>query len=104
MVFQDDGAGLIADQIKEAAVRRGTISADEARTIDGKAAIGLIFRPGVSTQEHETRDAGRGVGLDVVWKTVRGMGGRISVSTAPGKYTRFKILLPAESAQQGAVA
>jgi len=104
MVFQDDGAGLIADQIKEAAVRRGTISADEARTIDGKAAIGLIFRPGVSTQEHETRDAGRGVGLDVVWKTVRGMGGKISVSTAPGKFTRFKILLPSESAQQGAVA
>jgi two-component system, chemotaxis family, sensor kinase CheA len=104
MVFQDDGAGLIADQIKKAAVRRGTISADEARTIDGKAAIGLIFRPGVSTQEHETRDAGRGVGLDVVWKTVRGMGGKISVSTAPGKYTRFKILLPSDGAQQGAVA
>jgi HPt (histidine-containing phosphotransfer) domain-containing protein len=104
MIFQDDGAGLIAEHIREVAVRRGTITADEARTLDGKAAIGLIFRPGFSTQEHETRDAGRGVGLDVVWKTVRGMGGRISVSTAPGKFTRFKIVLPAEGTQQGAVA
>ena len=104
MTFQDDGAGLVADQIREIAVRRGTISADEARALDGKAAIGLIFRPGFSTQEQETRDAGRGVGLDVVWKTVRGMGGRISVSTAPGKFTRFKIQLPNDSVQQGAVA
>ena len=104
MVFQDDGAGLHAEQIKEVAVRRGTITAEEARAIDGKAAIGLIFRPGFSTQDQETKDAGRGVGLDVVWKTVRGMGGKISVSTAPGKYTRFKILLPNESVQQGAVA
>ena len=85
-------------------MRRGTITAEEARTLDGKAAIGLIFRPGFSTQEQETKDAGRGVGLDVVWKTVRSMGGRISVSTAPGKFTRFKIQLPNESVQQGAVA
>jgi HPt (histidine-containing phosphotransfer) domain-containing protein len=104
MVFQDDGIGLVAEHIKQAAVRRGTISADEARTLDGKAAIGLIFRAGFSTQEHESKDAGRGVGLDVVWKTVRGMGGRIAVSTAPGKFTRFKIQLPSDVAQQGAVA
>jgi two-component system chemotaxis sensor kinase CheA len=104
MVFQDDGAGLVAEHIKAAAVRRGTISAEDARTLDGKAAIGLIFRPGFSTQEHESKDSGRGVGLDVVWKTVRGMGGRISVSTAPGKFTRFKIQLPSDAARQGAVA
>ncbi len=104
MVFQDDGAGLVADQIREAAVRRGTITADEARSLDGKAVIGLIFRPGFSTQEQETKDAGRGVGLDVVWKTVRGLGGRISVASSPGKFTRFKIQLPAEMVQQGAVA
>ena len=85
-------------------MRRGTITADEARSLDGKAVIGLIFRPGFSTQEQETKDAGRGVGLDVVWKTVRGMGGKISVSSSPGKFTRFKIQLPAEMVQQGAVA
>jgi two-component system, chemotaxis family, sensor kinase CheA len=104
MIFQDDGAGLVAEQIREAAVRRGTISPEEAQALDGKGAIGLIFRPGFSTQEQQSKDAGRGVGLDVVWKTVRGLGGRISVATAPGKFTRFKIQLPAELVQQGAVA
>ena len=54
--------------------------------------------------EHEAKDAGRGVGLDVVWKAARGMGGRISVSTAPGKFTRFRIQLPSDAAPQGAVA
>jgi signal transduction histidine kinase len=104
MVFQDDGAGLVADLIKKAAIRRGTISPEEAQSLDSKATIGLIFRPGFSTQEAASKDAGRGVGLDVVWKTVRGLGGKISVSSSPGKYTRFKIQLPAEAAQQGAVA
>jgi chemotaxis protein histidine kinase CheA len=104
MVFQDDGAGLVADVIKEAAIRRGTISPEEAQSLDSKAIIGLIFRPGFSTQEAASKDAGRGVGLDVVWKTVRGLGGKISVSSSPGKFTRFKIRLPAEAVQQGAVA
>jgi len=104
MIFQDDGAGLVADLIKKAAIRRGTISPEEAQSLDSKATIGLIFRPGFSTQEEASKDAGRGVGLDVVWKTVRGLGGKISVSSSPGKYTRFKIQLPAEAAQQGAVA
>ena len=104
MIFQDDGAGLIADLIKAAAIRRGTISPEDAQSLNAKAAIGLIFRPGFSTQEEASKDAGRGVGLDVVWKTVRGLGGKISVSSAPGKFTRFKIQLPAEAVQQGAVA
>ena len=40
-------------------------------------------------------DAGRGTGMDVVAKAVYGLGGRIGVSTNPGRYTRFKIALPA---------
>ena len=44
------------------------------------------------------------MGLDFVLKAVHAMGGKIGVATAPGKYTRFSILLPAQSSQQGAVA
>ena len=43
-------------------------------------------------------DAGRGAGMDVVAKAVYGLGGKIGVSTNPGRYTRFKIALPAASA------
>ena len=39
-------------------------------------------------------DAGRGVGMDVVARSVHALGGKIGVSTNPGKFTRFRIVLP----------
>jgi chemosensory pili system protein ChpA (sensor histidine kinase/response regulator) len=45
-----------------------------------------------------TEHAGRGVGLDVVNAAVRTCGGRIGIATAPGKYTRFKVVLPRAAA------
>ena len=54
----------------------------------------LIFEPGFSTYDAVSEHAGRGVGLDVVSTRVRETAGEISVSTAAGKYTRFRVLLP----------
>ena len=99
-MFQDDGRGMVAEQLREAAVRRGDLSAHEAQQLDTKASLALIFRPGFSTHDGNSRDAGRGVGLDFVLKAVQSLGGRIGVSTSPGKYTRFSILLPARGAAE----
>ena len=104
LVFQDDGRGIVAERLREAAVQRGILDAAAAQQLDMKASLGLIFKAGFSTHEGNDRDAGRGVGLDFVLKAVHALGGRISVSTAPGKYTRFAVLLPAHSGQQDAVA
>jgi chemotaxis protein histidine kinase CheA len=104
LVFHDDGCGIVPERLRDAAVRRGDLSADEARQLDTKASLALIFRPGFSTHEGNGRDAGRGVGLDFVLKAVHALGGKISIATAPGKYTRFAILLPAQSGRQDAVA
>ncbi len=104
LVFQDDGCGIVPERLRETAVRRGDLSADAARHLDTKASLALIFKPGFSTHDGNDRDAGRGVGLDFVLKAVHSIGGKISIATAPGKYTRFSILLPAQSGQQGAVA
>jgi two-component system, chemotaxis family, sensor kinase CheA len=104
LVFQDDGCGIVPDRLREAAVRRGDLSPGEAEQLDTKASLALIFKPGFSTHDGGGRDAGRGVGLDFVLKAVQSIGGRISIATAPGKYTRFSIVLPAHRAQQGAVA
>jgi signal transduction histidine kinase/PAS domain-containing protein len=102
--FQDDGHGIVAERMREAAVRRGDLSEQEARQFDTRSSLALIFKPGFSTHEGDSRDAGRGVGLDFVNKAVQATGGRIGVSTAPGKYTRFSILLPAASGQHCTVA
>jgi len=104
LVFEDDGAGIAIEALKAAAVRKALISEQEARGMDTRAAMALIFRPGFSTQEDVSMDAGRGVGMDVVARSVYSLGGKIGVSTHPGRFTRFKILLPAVQAVSSAVA
>jgi len=98
LVFEDDGAGISPQTLKDTAVRKNMITVEEAAAMDTRAAMSLIFRPGFTTQDEVTMDAGRGVGMDVVARTVYGLGGKIGVSTNPGRFTRFKIVLPAEAA------
>jgi two-component system chemotaxis sensor kinase CheA len=104
LMFEDDGAGIATETLKSAAVRRQLISEEESRGMDTRAAMALIFRPGFSTQEDVSMDAGRGVGMDVVARSVYALGGKIGVSTHPGRFTRFRILLPAAQAVSTAVA
>jgi len=105
LVFEDDGAGISPETLKSAAVRKQIITEEEAAGMDTRAAMALIFRPGFSTQEEVSMDAGRGVGMDVVARSVYALGGKIGVSTNPGKFTRFKIVLPAaEASSSTAVA
>ncbi|MBW4050378.1 MAG: hypothetical protein HIU85_02790 [Proteobacteria bacterium] len=94
LMFEDDGAGISPQLLKDAAVRKNIITAAEAASMDTRTAMALVFRPGFSTQDEVTMDAGRGVGMDVVARTVYGLGGKIGVSTNPGRFTRFKIVLP----------
>jgi two-component system, chemotaxis family, sensor kinase CheA len=95
LVFEDDGAGMAPETLKAAAVKKRLITEEEAAAMDTRAAMALIFRPGFSTQQDVSMDAGRGVGMDVVARSVYALGGKIGVSTHPGKFTRFKIVLPA---------
>jgi two-component system, chemotaxis family, sensor kinase CheA len=105
LMFEDDGAGMSPDTLKAAAVRRRLITEEEAEAMDTRTAMALIFRPGFSTQEEISMDAGRGVGMDVVARSVYALGGKIGVSTHPGKFTRFKIVLPVtDSISSSAVA
>ncbi len=98
LTFEDDGGGILPDQLKAAAVRKQLVSQQEADAMDSRTAMALIFRPGFSTQDQVSMDAGRGVGMDVVARTIYGLGGKIGVSTSAGKFTRFKISLPATAA------
>ncbi len=104
LIFEDDGAGISPEHLKAAAVRKQIVTAQEAAAMDARAAMALIFRPGFSTQEDVSMDAGRGVGMDVVARSVYALGGKIGVSTNPGKFTRFKIVLPPSETASSAVA
>ncbi len=104
LLFQDDGAGIRADRVKEKAIALGLVDAVRAESLDERSTLGLIFKAGISTHDGDDRDAGRGVGLDMVWKSIQEMGGRIAVATVPGKLTRFRVLFPGPDEHQDAVA
>jgi two-component system, chemotaxis family, sensor kinase CheA len=98
LLVEDDGQGLDPARIRDRALERGLLDAEQAAALNQSGAYRMIFQPGFSTAAEVTEHAGRGVGLDVVNATIRECGGRIGISTQPGKYTRFKMLLPRRDA------
>ena len=88
----DDGGGLNKDRILAKARSRGLIGANEALSDD--AIYELIFLPGFSTAEQTTDISGRGVGMDVVRRNIKELGGTIEVRSEPGNGSRFIITLP----------
>jgi len=91
---EDDGQGLATDRIKEVALKKGFITAEQAVTLDAKQTYSLLFKPGFSTVEHATKDAGRGVGMNLVADLMNQVGGRVGVATARGRFTRLTVTLP----------
>lgn len=88
----DDGRGINRDKLLAKARSTGLIAGGErpsAEEIDA-----LLFHPGLSTAEAVTDVSGRGVGMDVVKQNVEALGGRVVVSSEPGKGSRFTMLLP----------
>jgi len=89
---QDDGAGLNKERILAKARSRGLVGANDA--LSDEQIYDLIFVAGFSTAEQTTDVSGRGVGMDVVRRNVKELGGSIEVRTEAGKGSRFVITLP----------
>jgi HPt (histidine-containing phosphotransfer) domain-containing protein/PAS domain-containing protein len=94
LVVEDDGQGVSTERIREVALKKGFITPERAQTLDTKQIFALLFQPGFSTIESATLDAGRGVGMNLIAELVNQMGGRVSVATAAGKFTRLTMTLP----------
>jgi chemosensory pili system protein ChpA (sensor histidine kinase/response regulator) len=94
--FRDDGAGLNLPRIREKAAQQGLIAPGQELT--EQEAANMIFMPGFSTATQVTELSGRGIGMDVVRAEVNALGGRIETSTAAGKGTSFKLVLPLTTA------
>ncbi|MEO7208644.1 MAG: ATP-binding protein [Steroidobacteraceae bacterium] len=94
LIAEDDGQGLSTEKIKQAALKKGLITAEKAATLDAKQVFSLLFQPGFSTVETATKDAGRGVGMNLMAGLMQQIGGKVSVATVPGKFTRITLSLP----------
>jgi two-component system chemotaxis sensor kinase CheA len=94
LVAEDDGQGLSTEKIKDAALKQGFISPEKAATLDAKQVFSLLFQSGFSTVESATKDAGRGVGMNMMAGLIQQVGGKVSVATMPGKFTRLTLSMP----------
>ena len=90
----DDGRGLDLEAIRAEAVEAGVIDADEAEDLDDEAVADLIFNPGFSTTDEVTDVSGRGVGMDVVRRTVQTVDGNVEVESEPDEGTTVRLSLP----------
>lgn len=88
----DDGRGLDRDRILAKALEKGFVTAGQQLT--DNEIYGMIFRPGFSTAEKVTEVSGRGVGMDVVWKHLEHLRGRVEIRSVPGQGARFLLRLP----------
>lgn len=90
--IKDDGAGVNRPRVKQIAIDKGLIP-ENADLTDAEI-DNLLFLPGFSTAKEISNLSGRGVGMDVVKNAVTALGGRINISSSPGKGSTFTIILP----------
>jgi two-component system chemotaxis sensor kinase CheA len=88
----DDGAGINRQKVRASAIKKGLIPPD-AQLSDSDI-DNLLFLPGFSTAATVSNISGRGVGMDVVKRSIVALGGRISISSRPGHGSTFSMSLP----------
>jgi len=88
----DDGRGINREKVRAIAVQRGLVASDAMLSND--EIDNLIFLPGFSTATSVSDISGRGVGMDVVKRSIQQLGGRISIASVPDKGSTFTMSLP----------
>jgi two-component system chemotaxis sensor kinase CheA len=92
--ISDDGAGLDQARIRNKAVQKGLISADQAGRLTDHEIVNLVFQPGFSTAEKVTNVSGRGVGMDVVKTHIEKIGGTVDLQSKAGQGVTVRMKIP----------
>lgn len=89
--IRDDGRGIDAAAVARRAAELGMPVPAE---LDDAAVLRILCTSGFSTRQEADRAAGRGVGMSVVYNTVRELGGALTLESTPGEGTQFTMRLP----------
>jgi len=90
----DDGNGIDVEAVKQKAIERGIVTAEQASNMSDKEIIDLLFLPSFSTAKKVTDVSGRGVGLDVVKSMIESLSGEVEVKSKLGEGSTWIIRLP----------
>lgn len=92
--IKDDGAGINIERVIQKVIDKGLMSMEQIDAMDANAQAELVLLAGLSTADEITEFSGRGVGMDVVKKSIEGFGGSISISTKKGVGTTITLAIP----------
>lgn len=90
----DDGAGISADRLAQAAVARGILGPAEVDRADEDRLRQLVFHPGLSTAGRLSTTAGRGMGMAIVRRLVDRLQGDVVLHSRPGQGTEVVMSVP----------
>jgi two-component system chemotaxis sensor kinase CheA len=96
----DDGRGIDVEAVRSRAVSAGIIPGDLAEDLPPGEIARLVFHPGLSTADHVSELAGRGVGLDAVRSAVQSLGGQVDLLSEAGHGTTALLRVPLSAAVQ----
>jgi two-component system, chemotaxis family, sensor kinase CheA len=92
--ISDDGGGIDLERVRDRAVARGLVSADQAASLSPRELTDFIWQPGFSTAKEVSNISGRGVGMDIVRTKIEALSGSIDIDSTLGVGTTFVIRLP----------
>jgi len=92
--IKDDGAGINVERVVQKVIEKGLLTMEQIDAMDENAKAELVLLAGLSTAEEITEFSGRGVGMDVVKKSIEGFGGSISITTKKNIGTTITLAIP----------
>jgi len=90
----DDGAGINVEKVAGKVLEKGLLTPEQIDALSENEMAELVLLPGLSTAEEITEFSGRGVGMDVVKKSIEGFGGTINIKTKANQGTVITLAIP----------
>lgn len=90
-VVRDDGQGIVPSRIRASMINSGRYASEDVAKLSDKEIVRKLFEPGFSTANVADKDAGRGVGMDLVQSLVHEIGGELKIETKPDVFTQITL-------------
>lgn len=96
-VVRDDGQGIVPSRIRASMINSGRYASEDVAKLSDKDIVKKLFEPGFSTARITDKDAGRGVGMDIVQSLISEIGGELKIETKPDVFTQFTLRIASQA-------